>query len=110
MHQIQVGYAGLSETDRRIMRELRDSGIGCELEGVVLSYLDSWDEQLARTAESGATVVNIVHVPSPPRRTRVFEVSTDDIAERCDASVVAPRSSACSSPTARPTPPGPSSR
>ena len=87
VHQIQVGYAGLSETDRRIMRELRDSGIGCELEGVVLSYLDSWDEQLARTAESGATVVNIVHVPSPPRRTRVFEVSTDDIAERCDASV-----------------------
>ena len=87
IHQVQVGYSGLSTSDFGIMRQLRADGIGCDLEGVVLSYIDSWDEQLRKTAESGATHVIIVHVPSPPRRERVFRVTPDQIAERCHESV-----------------------
>lgn len=87
LKQIQVGYPGLSESDRYIIRELRNSGITCELEAVVLSYLDSWDEQLDAAAASGATMVNIVHVPSPPRREKIFRVSKEQIQERSEAAI-----------------------
>lgn len=87
LRQLQIGYPGLSESDRSTFRKLRDSGIDCDLEAVVLSYLDSWKEQITAASESGATMVNIVHVPSPPRREKIFKVSKAQILERCAASV-----------------------
>ena len=85
--RIQVGYAGLSETDWKTIRQLRDEGLPCDLESVVLTYLDSWAEQIDASASSGATVVNLVHVPSPPRRTQVFGVTPDQIRARTQEAV-----------------------
>jgi len=85
--RIQVGYAGLSESDWRTIRLLRDEGLPCELESVVLSYLDSWEEQVEAAASAGATVANIVHVPSPPRRERVFGVTPGQIRARTEEAV-----------------------
>lgn len=80
--RIQVGYAGLSKSDWTTIRTLRDAGLPTDLESVVLSYLDSWSEQLDAAASSGATVANIVHVTSPPRREQVFRVTLDQIRVR----------------------------
>lgn len=87
--RIQVGYAGLSESDWRTIRQLRDEGLPCDLESVVLTYLDSWAEQIEASATSGATVANLVHVPSPPRREQVFEVTPDQILTRTEEAVKA---------------------
>lgn len=80
--RIQVGYSGLSQTDWTTIRTLRDAGLPTDLESVVLSYLDSWSEQIDAAASSGATVANIVHVTSPPRREQVFRVTPDQIRTR----------------------------
>lgn len=87
LRQLQVGYPGLSDSDRQTFRTLRDAGIGGDLEAVVLSYLDSWAEQIQAAAECGASMINIVHVPSPPRREKIFKVSKAQIVERCEAAV-----------------------
>lgn len=84
---VQLGYAGLSHSDRQAFRELADEGLPCELESVVLTYLDSWREQIEASAACGASVVNLVHVPSPPRREKVFLVSPADIRERTSRAV-----------------------
>lgn len=85
--RIQVGYAGLSESDWRTIRQLRDEGLPCDLESVILTYLDSWAEQIEASATSGATVANLVHVPSPPRREQVFGVTPVQIRERTEEAV-----------------------
>jgi isopropylmalate/homocitrate/citramalate synthase len=80
--RIQVGYAGLSDTDWRTFKALKEREVAARLESVVLTYLPSWREQIAATATSGADTANLVHVPSPPRRERIFDVTPAQIRAR----------------------------
>ena len=80
---IQIGYPGLSISDFEVIQDLKDSGIQASIEGVILGYLPNWREQVKATVDSGADVACIVHVTSKPRFKNVFQITQDELKERC---------------------------
>ena len=82
VHQIQVGYPGLSKTDLEIFQELKTWRLAARLEAVILGYLPNWEQQIEATIASGASVAMIVYVTSTPRRKEVFRVTDEEARAR----------------------------
>jgi len=80
--QIQTGYPGTSLLDREVLRRIRQEFPVLPLEGVLLAYRSSWQEELERFAESRPDFVNIVVATSDHRLRHVFHVDRAAVLRR----------------------------
>lgn len=81
--QVQGGYPGRSEIDKRFIQTLKKSGeFRFQVEAVVQIFTDDWKQQIDAAIESGADVVGLMH-PSSDIRLEYQKMTRSDMLRRC---------------------------
>lgn len=81
--QAQCGYPGKSNTDREIVRRVRDEGINIRLEGIASVMFDNWRDEIDATIDSGVDVVGIQYPISDIRLRYVQRVDRAEALRHC---------------------------
>jgi 2-isopropylmalate synthase len=82
IHQLQAGYPGRSDVDKKTIRAIKDEKIPIAVEGVVQVFQDDWREQIDRGLESGVDVLGMIYPSSGLRLQHVQRVTPEQMLDR----------------------------
>jgi methanogen homocitrate synthase len=82
IHQMQGGYPGRSEIDKKFIQTVKKAGLRIKTEALVQIFTPDWKEQIDAAVESGADVLGLMH-PSSDLRLDYQKMERSDMLERC---------------------------
>lgn len=84
--QVQGGYPGRSEIDKKFIQQCKKDKVNMKVEALVQIFTKDWKEQIDAAVESGADILGLMH-PSSDIRLEYQKMTKQDMVDRCVAAL-----------------------
>lgn len=79
VRQIQAGYPGVSEDDRRVVKALAAEGLSARIESISMIHVPNWRQHIQAALECGADIVSMQFGISDIRLEKVLKMSRGQV-------------------------------